>query len=77
MFVQTKNLAQGEAFSKFSGHSHETTRPSFSADVSVKTSEVSVGKSSEPRNNFRTSENLRPISRFKASKPKSRDLLRR
>ena len=75
VFAQTKNLARGEASSKSSGHSHETARSSFSKDVSVKTSEVLVGRSSEPRNNFRTSENLRPISRSGASAPKSRDLL--
>ncbi len=75
VFAQTKNLAQGEVFSKTLRHSHETAKASFSTDVSVKTSEVFVGRSSEPRNNFRTSENLRPISRFGASDPKSRDLL--
>ncbi len=74
-FEETKNLAQGEVSNKIIGHSHETAKTSFSKNVSVKTSEVFMGKSSEPQNNFQTSENPHPISRFGASNPKSRDLL--
>lgn len=67
VFAQTKNLAQGKVFSNIkvkTGHSHETAK------------EISADGSSEPRNNFRTSENPYPISRFKNFDPKSRDLLR-
>lgn len=62
VFAQTKNLARSEVSSKPLRHPHGTT-------------ELSVGESSEPRNNFRTSENPHPIKRFKDSHPKSRDLL--
>ena len=66
IFAQTKNLALSEVSSETLRHPHGITENSI---------EIPASESSEPRNNFRTSENPRPISRFEDSDLKSRDLL--
>lgn len=80
---QTKNPAKGEVLSiptfttlNFE-HPHGSAKSPILRDVAVTTSELSACESLEPRNNFRTSRNPRPITRFGDSNLKSRDLLRR